>query len=68
MTHFSGRAELESLGYSPHQARRIWRSMLRRADFSECAALFEGDPTGLVAALRSLGYPVPAVYAASHTR
>lgn len=53
---------LLAIGYSRGQSKTIARQMVRRDDFREVHDLFTGDPTALVAALRALGYDVPARY------
>lgn len=56
--------DLIKIGYSKTVAQHLAPKLQRRLDFEQCAQLFAMDPTAMVAALRSLGYDVPAKYAA----
>jgi len=59
---------LASIGYSKRQSKSTAAKLSRSLEFAEVSALFRMDPTGLVAALRSLGYDVPERYAATRPR
>lgn len=54
---------LMSVGYSRRVAKDLAPKLQRRIELAELAALFAGDPTALVAALRLMGVPAPARYA-----
>lgn len=62
-TKTSMRSRLQEYGLSERQAKSAVARWARVMNFRELTALFEGDPTGLVAVLRVDGYIVDPRYA-----